>query len=144
MRSSGWSMCCVINNQGYDVQEYIWVIADGLWAARTLWNSEQGGYGSDYLLTAMQSSSEVIMERSKPVGGELVVSTSATVDLTPGGHGELLQSAAISLSLKSSSSPTPVDCELEEADNPNAGLEQALQSFVRYVRWSSWFYWSIN
>ena len=81
----------------------------------------------------MQGSSDVIMDRSKPVVGELVVSTSASVDLTPGGHGELLPSAAMSLSLKSSPTPSPVDCELEEADNPNAGLEQALQSFVRYV-----------
>jgi len=79
----------------------------------------------------MQTSSEVIMDRSKPVGGELVVSTSTSVDLTPGGHSEHLQSAAISLSLKSSPSPSPVDCDLEEVDNPNAGLEQALQSFVR-------------
>lgn len=79
----------------------------------------------------MQTSSEVIMDRSKPVGGELVVSSSTSVDLTPGGHSELLQSAAISLSLKSSPSPSPVDCDLEEVDNPNAGLEQALQSFVR-------------
>lgn len=83
----------------------------------------------------MQSSNEVIMERSKPVSGELVVSASATtVDITPGTHSELLQSTAISMSLKTAAaSPSPVDCELEEADNPNAGLEQALQSFVRYA-----------
>lgn len=79
----------------------------------------------------MQTSSEVIMDRSKPAGGELIVSTSTSVDLTPGGHSELLQSAAIPLSLKSSPSTSPVDCDLEEADNPNTGLEQALQSFVR-------------
>ena len=79
----------------------------------------------------MQTSSEVIIDRSKPVGSELVVSTSTAVDLTPGGHSELLQSEAIPLSLKSSPSPSPVDCDLEEADNPNAGLEQALQAFVR-------------
>ena len=89
----------------------------------------------------MQASSEVIMDRSKPAGGELVVSTSASVDLTPGGHDELLQSSTISMSFKSSPSPSPIDCELDEADNPNPGLEQALQSFVRYVRW---FYSSIN
>lgn len=82
----------------------------------------------------MQGSSEVIAERSKPVSGELVVSASTTVDITPGAdHSELLQSAAISMSLKAAASPTPVDCEMEEADNPNAGLEQALQSFVRYA-----------
>lgn len=79
----------------------------------------------------MQSSNEVIMERSKPVSSELVVSASATtVDITPGAHSELLQSTAISMT---AASPSPVDCELEEADNPNAGLEQALQSFVRYA-----------
>lgn len=81
----------------------------------------------------MQSSSEVIMERPKPVSSELVVSASATVDITPGIHSELLQSTAISMSLKTPASPSPVDCDLEEADNPNAGLEQALQSFVRYA-----------
>ena len=83
----------------------------------------------------MQGSNEVIMERSKPVSSELVVSASATtVDITPGAHSELLQSTAISMSLKTTAaSPSPVDCELEEADNPNAGLEQALQSFVRYA-----------
>ena len=81
----------------------------------------------------MQGSNEVIMERSKPVGSELVVSASSTsVDMTPG-HSELLQSTAISMSLKTAASPSTVDGELEEADNPNAGLEQALQSFVRYA-----------
>lgn len=71
------------------------------------------------------------MERSKSASAEQLSSTSGSVDLTPSGHSELLQSTAIPMSLKSSPAPSPVDCELEEADNPNAGLEQALQSFVR-------------
>ena len=72
------------------------------------------------------------MERSKPLGTELVVSTSSTVDMTCG-HPELLQSPAIPVSLKTAASPSPMDCEVEEADSANVGLEQALQSFVRYA-----------
>ncbi|XP_027052632.1 uncharacterized protein LOC113679856 [Pocillopora damicornis] len=78
----------------------------------------------------MQSSSEMMVERSKPASAEQVTSTSGTVDLTPSSHSELIQSSTMPMPLKSSPAPSPVDCELEEADNPNAGIEQALQSFV--------------
>ena len=87
----------------------------------------------------MQSSTELIMDRSKSVGSELAVS--AAVDLPTGSANELLHSPAITMSLKAAPSPSPVDSsmmgsECDEVDNPNAGLEQALQSFVRYVQFA--------
>ncbi|XP_068743709.1 DNA-binding protein RFX7-like [Montipora capricornis] len=74
----------------------------------------------------MHSPSEAIIERSK----HLIATTPGSVDITSGTHSELLQSSAISISLKTAASPSSVDCEAEETDGPNAGLEQALKSSV--------------
>ncbi|XP_029212158.1 uncharacterized protein LOC114975997 isoform X1 [Acropora millepora] len=78
----------------------------------------------------MQSSNEAIVERSKTASSDLISSAPGSIDITSGTHSELLHSSAISISMKTAVSPSPVDCELEEADNSNAGLEQALKSFV--------------
>jgi len=108
-------------------------ISNRVRVATTLWNSAHARQGRNFPVSAMQSSSEVIMERSKPVNKELVVTAPSSIDITPG-HSDLLESTAIPMSVKTAPSPTTVqDCELEEADNPNTGLEQALQSFVRYM-----------
>lgn len=79
----------------------------------------------------MQSSNEAVVERSKTASSDLIASAPGSIDITSGTHSELLHSSAISISMKTAVSPSPVDCELEEADNSNAGLEQALKSFVR-------------